>query len=194
MGADAATITLANGTERKIDALAQQVTQRVRTAGRVELNTEEDLPLAQQPPYAIVDPISERPLNAAPVKVETMAEESGPEKYAPPARRAPERGNEESIAFLRQQQSQAGPANAPAEDLNALVRRVASVSMEEIDRVIRALQDVREMMRKEGERVSREVAGYASLSHAAVAAMKVMADSIKEWKGEPDKSGPGSVS
>jgi len=120
-----------------------------------------------------------------------MAEESGPEKYAPPARRAPERGNEESIAFLRQQQSQAGPANAPAEDLNALVRRVAGVSMEEIDRVIRALQDVREMMRKEGERVSREVAGYASLSHAAVAAMKVMADSIKEWKGEPDKSGPG---
>jgi hypothetical protein len=125
---------------------------------------------------------------------DTMAEESGPEKYAPPDRRAPERRNDERIAILRQQQRQADPANAPAEDLNALVRRVASVSLEEIDRVIRALQGVREMMGNEGERVSREVAGYASLSHAAVAAMKVMADSIKEWKHGPDKSGPRSVS
>jgi hypothetical protein len=121
-----------------------------------------------------------------------MAEESGPEKYAPADRRAPERRNEERIALLNQQQRQVNTANAPAEDLNALVRRVASVSLEEIDRVIRTLEGVREMMRKEGERVSREVAGYTSLSHAAVAAMKVLADSIKEWReGPEDKSGPG---
>ena len=120
-----------------------------------------------------------------------MAEDSGPEKYAPLDRRAAERRNDERIAIQSQQQRQANPANAPAEDLNALVGRVASVSLEEIDRVIRALEGVREMMRKESERVSREVAGYASLSHAAVAAMKVMADSIKEWKEGPDKSGRG---
>lgn len=121
-----------------------------------------------------------------------MAEESGPEKYAPADRRAPERRNEERVALLNQQQRQVNTANAPAEDLNALVRRVASVSLEEIDRVIRTLEGVREMMRKEGERVSREVAGYTSLSHAAVAAMKVLADSIKEWReGPEDKSGPG---
>ena len=195
VGADAATITLANGTERKIDALAQQVTQRVRTAGRVELNTEEDLPLAQKPPYAIVDPISERPLNVAPEGEETMAEETGPEKYAPPDRRALENGSDvERIAFLRQQRSQANSANDPAAQLNAVVNRVASASLEEIDRVIRTLEGVRDMMRNEGERVSREVAGYASLSHAAVTAMKVIADSIKEWKVGPNKSGPGSVS
>jgi len=39
-----------------------------------------------------------------------MAEESGPEKYAPSNRRAPEKGSDaERIAFLRQQQSQANP-------------------------------------------------------------------------------------
>ncbi len=43
--------------------------------------------------------------------------------------------------------------------------------MEEIDRVILELQSVRDMLRKEGDRVSREVAGYASLSHAAMTAM-----------------------
>jgi hypothetical protein len=119
-----------------------------------------------------------------------MGEESGPEKYAPPHLRAPEKGSDvERIAFLHQQRSQANPANGPiAENLNAVIKGVASVSFEEIDRVIRALEGVRGMMRKEGERVSREIAGYTSLSHAAVTAMRVMADSIKEWKDGPDKS------
>ena len=123
-----------------------------------------------------------------------MAEETGPQKYAPPDRRAPEQGSDvERIAFLRQQRSQANSANDPAAQLNAVVNRVASASLEEIDRVIRALEGVRDMMRNEGERVSREVAGYASLSHAAVMAMTVISDSIKEWKAGPNKSGPGSV-
>jgi hypothetical protein len=59
--------------------------------------------------------------------------------------------------------------------------------MEEIDRVILELQSVRDMLRKEGDRVSREVAGYASLSHAAMTAMTVIADSLTQWKGEPPK-------
>jgi phosphopantothenate synthetase len=125
-----------------------------------------------------------------------MAEKSGPETYAPPERRPPEkRSDVERIAFLRRQRGEAAPANGPAaEDLNAVVRRVAGDSIEEIDRVIRALENVRDMMRNEGERVSREIAGYASLSHAAATAMKVIADSIHQWKDASDKSGPRSVS
>ena len=125
-----------------------------------------------------------------------MAEQPGPERYAPTNLRAPENGSDvERIALLRQQQREATPANgSAAENLNAVVQRVASTSLEEIDRVIRALEGVRDMMRKEGERVSREVAGYASLSHAAVTAMRVMADSIKEWQEGPNKSGPRSDS
>jgi hypothetical protein len=123
-------------------------------------------------------------------------EKPGPEKYAPPARRAPETlSDADHIAFLRQQRSHAASTNGPAaEDLNAVVRRVAGDSMEEIDRVIRALENVRDMMRNEGERVSREIAGYDSLSHAAATAMKVIADSIHQWKDASDKSGPRSVS
>jgi len=52
---------------------------------------------------------------------------------------------------------------------------------------------VREMLRNEGERVSREIAGYASLSHAAMTAMKVIADSLTQWKSAPDKMGQRSV-
>jgi hypothetical protein len=77
-----------------------------------------------------------------------------------------------------------------AENLNNLIRRVSGASMEEIDRVILELQGVRDMLRQEGERVSREVAGYASLSHAAMTAMSVIADSLTQWKGEPPSLQP----
>ena len=142
-----------------------------------------------------------------------MAEKSGPEKFAPPDRRPPEKLIDvdqatanavegeirefvrRDVSFLHPRHSEVDAANDPAaENLNAVVQRVAGDSMEEIDRVIRALESVRDMMRNEGERVSREIAGYASLSHAAATAMKVIADSINEWKDASDKSGPRSVS
>ena len=78
------------------------------------------------------------------------------------------------------------PVETPISDnLNGLIRRVSGASMEEIDRVITELQTVREMLRREGERVSREVAGYASLSHAAMTAMKVIGESVQQWKSAP---------
>ena len=64
-----------------------------------------------------------------------------------------------------------GPGTNPPENLSATVQRIASVSMEEIDRLIHSLEGVRGLMRTEGERISREIAGYASLSHSAVTAM-----------------------
>src|ERR1039458_2454113 len=142
-----------------------------------------------------------------------MAEKSGPEKYAPPDRRPPEKLSNvdqatanavegeirefvrRDVSLPHRQRSQVDAPNGPAaENLNALIRRVAGDSMEEIDRVIRELESVRDMLRNEGERVSREVAGYASLSHSAATAMKVFADSIKQWKDAADKPGPHSVS
>ena len=138
-----------------------------------------------------------------------MAEKSGPEKYAPPDRRSPEKLSNvdqatanafegetrefvrRDVSVLHRQRSEIDAANGPAADnLNAMIQRVAGDSMEEIDRVIRELESVRDMLRNEGERVSREIAGYASLSHGAITAMKVFADSIKQWKDAADKLGP----
>ena len=139
-------------------------------------------------------------------------EKTGPETFAP-NRKAPEKLSEvdqaaatafegeirefvrRDVAFLRRQRSEAEPAADPvAENLNALIRRVSGASMDEIDRVILELQSVRDMLRSEGERVSREIAGYASLSHAAMTAMKVIGDSLTQWKSAPDKPGQRSAS
>lgn len=99
------------------------------------------------------------------------------------------------VSVARRPRPKAEPIGEPvpekvSEGLNSLIRRVSGASMEEIDRVILELQGVREMLRNEGERVTREISGYASLSHAAITSMKVIADSLTQWKGAPTQQGP----
>jgi hypothetical protein len=88
------------------------------------------------------------------------------------------------VAQLRRGRTDAAttPAEPAVDNVNALIWRVSGASMEEIDRVILELQGVRDMLRREGERVTREISGFASLSHAAITSMKVIADSLEQWK------------
>ncbi|HEX3710890.1 MAG TPA: hypothetical protein VHV56_13515 [Pseudolabrys sp.] len=138
-------------------------------------------------------------------------EKTGPETFAP-TRRAPDKLGDidqavatavegeirefvrRDVAFVRRQRSEVEPAGEPiSESLNSLIRRVSGASMDEIDRVILELQGVRDMLRSEGERVSREIAGYASLNHAAMTAMTVIADSLEQWKQAPIANGRRKV-
>lgn len=98
----------------------------------------------------------------------------GPRPQMPPAPALQPSGSEPSV-----------------DNVNALIWRVSGASMEEIDRVILELQGVRDMLRQEGERVTREIAGYASLNHAANTAMKVIADSLAQWKNGAQLHPPG---
>jgi hypothetical protein len=75
-----------------------------------------------------------------------------------------------------------GGPETPSEGVNQLVQRVAGASIAEIDNVIIELQSVREILRQEGERVQREVSGYANLSQAAMASMKIIAESMVQWR------------
>jgi hypothetical protein len=141
-----------------------------------------------------------------PERLGAVPEKPGPEIYAP-NRKLPEPTNEidqdaaaafegeirefvrRDVAFLRRQRPDGdAPTEPVAENLNGLIRRVSGASVDEIDRVILELQGVREMLRSEGERVGREIAGYASLSHAAMTAMKVIGDSLMNWKNPSNKS------
>jgi hypothetical protein len=153
-------------------------------------------------------------LNMTAIRPDRLGADRGPEKTGPeafaPNRKSPERLSEvdqaaatafegeirefvrRDVAFLRRHQRNNETEQAPepiVDNLNVLIRRVSGASMDEIDRVILELQGVREMLRSEGERVGREIAGYASLSHAAMTAMKVIGDSLTQWKNAPDNSG-----
>jgi hypothetical protein len=93
------------------------------------------------------------------------------------------------VAQRRRPQVVSNVAETPPahDELNGVIKRVSTAAMDEIDRVIIELQGVRDMLRDEGNRVTREVAGFASLSHAAITSMRVIADSLVQWKGAPNQ-------
>jgi hypothetical protein len=78
-----------------------------------------------------------------------------------------------------------------AEGINTLIQRVAGASLDEIDHVISQLETIRDTLRREGERVQREIAGYADLSQSAMSSMKVIAESLTRW--EPPEERPAET-
>jgi hypothetical protein len=72
--------------------------------------------------------------------------------------------------------------NDGAEAINAVIQRVAGASLDEIDHVIGQLESMRETLRREGDRVQREIAGYAEVSQSAMASMKIIAEGLARWE------------
>ena len=79
------------------------------------------------------------------------------------------------VAGPRRERNEAGAS----ESLNPLIRSVAGASLEEIDLIFLELQRIRDVLHSEGERLSREVARYASLNQSLLATMKVIHESLK---------------
>lgn len=73
--------------------------------------------------------------------------------------------------------------NDPAvESVNLLIERVSGQTVTEIERVVGELNNMRDMLRREGERVQRELTGYAGLSQSAMMSMKIISESLAQWK------------
>jgi hypothetical protein len=103
------------------------------------------------------------------------------------------------VSFWRRQRQEPA-AEAVVESVNSLIQRVAGASVEEIERVIGELQNVRDVLQAEGERVQREIAGYANLSQQAMTSMKIISESLSRWKpaqpagrAEPPRPEPARV-
>ena len=86
------------------------------------------------------------------------------------------------VAPWRRRQDPDNPGDPPGESVNMLVQRVAGSSLNEIDNVIGELRSVRDFLRNEGDRVQREIAGYATVSQTAMASMKVISESMAQWR------------
>src|SRR5829696_9841421 len=65
---------------------------------------------------------------------------------------------------------------------NSLIQRISGASIEEIDRAIVELQGMRETLKREGDRVQRELTSYASTTQAALSSVKSITDSLSQWK------------
>ena len=91
------------------------------------------------------------------------------------------------ISTFRRPRTETG--DVAVDNISSVIDRVSGASVAEIDRVIAELSRVREMLRTEGERVQRELAGYANLSQAAMTSMKIIADSVTKWKSQGAPTG-----
>lgn len=118
----------------------------------------------------------------------TIAERTGDTDQAA-ATAAVEQVEGEIRAFVRRDLSvfrrpRPEGGDAVVDNANSIIDRVSGASVSEIERVMSELAGVRDMLRSEGERVQREIAGYASLSQAAMTSMKIIADSLVNWKNQ----------
>jgi hypothetical protein len=83
------------------------------------------------------------------------------------------------------------PALDPATDatvnsVNSLIQRVAGTSLAEIENLMSELETLRDLLHAEGQRVQREIAGYAQLSQAAMKSTRMIADNVSQWKRAAD--------
>jgi hypothetical protein len=78
--------------------------------------------------------------------------------------------------------------------VNSVIERVSGATVSEIERVMTELATLRDMLHNEGDRVRREVSGYASLSQAAMTSMKIIGDSLEQWKSQaPQQPQPATA-
>ena len=75
---------------------------------------------------------------------------------------------------------------ATVNSVNSLIQRVAGTSLAEIENLIAELEALRDLLHAEGQRVQREISGYAQLSQAAMKSTRMIADNVTQWKRAAD--------
>ena len=75
---------------------------------------------------------------------------------------------------------------ATVNNVNSLIQRVAGTSLAEIENLISELESLRDLLHAEGQRVQREISGYAQLSQAAMKSTRMIADNVTQWKRAAD--------
>lgn len=95
------------------------------------------------------------------------------------------------VAYLRRP-GQTAPladtadSDAAVKNVNSLIQRVAGTSLGEIENLISELETLRDLLHVEGQRVQREIAGYAHLSHAAMKSTRIIAENLQQWKSSTE--------
>jgi hypothetical protein len=92
------------------------------------------------------------------------------------------------VAYLRRTPatpSTDAPADTSAEaavsSVNTLIHRVAGASQRNRN-LIAELEGLRTLMHNEGQRIQRELAGYAQLGQTAMKSTRMIADNLAQWK------------
>jgi putative protein kinase ArgK-like GTPase of G3E family len=67
-------------------------------------------------------------------------------------------------------------------EIAPLVLKVGASSIAGLEKLLSELQEARNFLQSEGERVQRETAQYINLARTASASVKIISDSVREWR------------
>jgi hypothetical protein len=72
-------------------------------------------------------------------------------------------------------------------DLGESFSKLGAISIAEIEKLIAELQETRNFLESEGERIQRETARYVNLTQMASASVRIISDTVSGWreKGHP---------
>src|SRR3954447_12971062 len=118
-------------------------------------------------------------MNAVPSRAAKPDDDSNPSEFEGEIREFIRR----DVAHLRRAVPD-GASEQAVTSINSLLDRVSGSSVTEIDGLIADLSNVREFLKNEGERVQREIASYAQLSQVAMTSVKIIAESMSQWKSQ----------
>ena len=118
-------------------------------------------------------------MNAAPSRAAKPEDQQGPSEFEGEIREFIRR----DVAHLRRAVPE-GASEQAVTSINSLLDRVSGSSVTEIDSLIEDLRNVRDFLKTEGDRVQREIASYAQLSQVAMTSVKIIAESMSQWKSQ----------
>jgi hypothetical protein len=72
-------------------------------------------------------------------------------------------------------------------NLSSLINRVSQASVAELDMLIAELQELRNFLLNEGQRIQREISEYARVNQATMETTRVITDSLARWKPGPSQ-------
>ena len=78
----------------------------------------------------------------------------------------------------------AKPATQPETDteIAPIIQKLGATSIADIDNLVSELQDARDYLQSEGERIRAETARYVALTGAASASVKIIFDALRAWR------------
>jgi hypothetical protein len=66
--------------------------------------------------------------------------------------------------------------------IHSALQSISNGAIAEVERVLTELTQVRDLLRSESERVQREIGQYTALNDAARTSMKIIGDSLAQWR------------
>ena len=78
----------------------------------------------------------------------------------------------------------AKPATQPETDteIAPIIQKLGATSIADIDNLVSELQEARDCLQSEGERIRAETVRYISLTGAASASVKIIFDALRAWR------------